>query len=62
MVTHKLKCDKAGVFFVGGREKKGMPDTFPSQVVCYPLIKASVNIVSVCQNLLAIQAVCNERG
>ena len=27
MVTHKLGCDQTG-FFEGGREKKGMPNTF----------------------------------
>ena len=64
MVTHKLNCDQV-VFFLGGgggRKKKGMPDTFPSRVVCHPLINASVNIVLLCQILPTIQAVCNEGG
>ena len=52
MVTHKLGCDQA-VFFEGGGGE-GMPNTFPSRLVCCPLIKASVNIV--------FQVVCDEGG
>ena len=37
-----------------------MPDTFSSQMVCRPLIKASVNICVICQILPEIQGVCNE--
>ena len=59
MVTHKLGCDQA-VFFLGGGE--GMPNTFPSRLVCCPLIKASVNIVFLCQILPVIQVVCDEGG
>ena len=59
MVTHKLGCDQAG-FFEGGREKKGMPNTFAPRLVCCPLIKASVNIVFLCQTLPVIQVVCDE--
>ena len=63
MVTHKLNSDQVVFFFGGGgREKIGVPDTFPLQVVCCPLIKASVNIVLLCQILPAIQVVCNEDG
>ena len=65
MVTHKLNSDQVVFFWgggEGGREKIGVPDTFPLQVVCCPLIKASVNIVLLCQILPAIQVVCNEDG
>ena len=41
--TKDITCDRA-FFFFWEKEEKKKPDTFTSQVVCRPLIKASVNI------------------